>query len=216
LLSTRQQSAQLSQQLSDNRIKLAQIKAQEASVKQQSAQQPTDIKLSQLPIQRQLKDLQNEHSYTLYATRSGVVSNLQAQQGDDIARFPVLLKLAVPEQLLALQLAVPSSSAGFIEANQDIRVRLDAFPYQKYGTINAKLERVARSITLPNEHQNHAIAIQQAVFMVHASLEQNYIVAKGEQIPLKEGMTVQADVVLSERSLFEWLLSPLYSLKGSI
>jgi membrane fusion protein len=216
LLALRQQSAQIRQQISDNGISISRLNAQEAKLRKQNAHQRGETKLSQLPIERQVEDLQSEHTYTLYATRDGIVSNLHAQVGDDIARFPVLLKLAAPEQTLLLQLAVPTSAAGFIKKSQRIRVRLDAFPHQKYGSVDAQIESVANTVTLPNESQALTIAIQQPVFMVNASLQQQYIHAKGERIPLKEGMTVQADVMLSQRSLFEWLLSPLYSLRGSL
>lgn len=216
LLSMRQQQAQFTQQLSDNDITQTQLSAQYAKLVQQVAQQSTQTELQQLPVEQQIKDLQAQRSYTIYATRDGIVNNLHAQAGDDIGRFSVLLKLAHPDQDMQLQLAVPASAAGFIGTSQDVRVRLDAFPYQKYGTLNAQISEVSQTITLPNENHAHAISIQEPVFMVRARLVQNYIAAKGEQIPLKEGMTVQADVVLSERSLFEWLLSPLYSMKGSL
>jgi membrane fusion protein len=128
----------------------------------------------------------------------------------------VLLKLSGLDQSLLLQLLVPASAAGFIQTEQNVRVRLDAFPHQKYGTLNATVSKVASTITLPNESQAHAVPLQQPVFLVQAELERSYIYAKGNPISLKEGMTVQADVVLSERSLLEWLLSPLYSLKGNL
>jgi membrane fusion protein len=52
--------------------------------------------------------------------------------------------------------------------------------------------------------------------MVEATLQRAFVEAKGENVALKEGMTLQADVTLSKRSLLEWLLSPLYSIKGSL
>jgi membrane fusion protein len=216
LLSLQQLKSQLKQQLSDNSMTLAQLNAQHAKLLQQSQQQQTQTELSQLPLKRQLSDLEVQQSYTLYATRSGVISNLHAQPGDDVARFPVLLKLSGLDQSLLLQLLVPASAAGFIQTEQNVRVRLDAFPHQKYGTLNATVSKVASTITLPNESQAHAVPLQQPVFLVQAELERSYIYAKGNPISLKEGMTVQADVVLSERSLLEWLLSPLYSLKGNL
>lgn len=216
LLGMRQQSAQFTQQLADNDIQQAQLQAQHAKLIQQIRQQNTQTALNQLPVEQEIADLQMQQSYTIYATRNGIVTNLHAQTGDDISRFPVLLKLADPNQTMQVQLAVPASAAGFIDTEQSVRVRLDAFPYQKYGAIEAVIASVSQSVTLPNESHAHAVAIQEPVFMVQANLKQDYIFAKGEQVRLKEGMTAQADVVLSQRTLLEWLLSPLYSLKGSL
>lgn len=216
LLSMRQQLAQFTLQLSDNNIAQTQLKAQHAKLRQQVQLQSTQTALNLLPVKQQISDLQTQQTYTIYATRSGLINNLHAQAGDDIGRFSVLMKLSDTEQPMQLQLAVPASAAGFIKTAQSVRIRLDAFPHQKYGTLNATVSKVANTITLPNESHAHAIQLQGAVFMVEAQLEQSYVLAKGEKIPLKEGMTVQADVVLSERSLLEWLLSPLYSLRGSL
>lgn len=216
LLSMRQQLAQFSQNLADNDITQAQLEAQLAKLQQQTALQTTQTQLNQLPVAQQITELENQQSYTIFAPRAGIVSNLLAQAGDDISRFSVLLKLADPSQNMQLLLAVPTSAAGFISTEQQVRVRLDAFPHQKYGTVDAVIKKISKTITLPNESHAHAVPLQEPVFMVQANLNQDYIVAKGERIGLKEGMTVQADVMLSERTLLEWLLSPLYSLRGSL
>ncbi|MFC4700493.1 HlyD family secretion protein [Glaciecola siphonariae] len=216
LLGLRQQASALDQQLTDNAIRTIQLSAQQARLVEQKTQQGLETQLTQLPIVRQVDELNTQHAYTLYAARSGIVSNLHAQVGDDISGFPVLMKLSQTKDSLKLHLAVPTSAAGFLKTQQPIRVRLDAFAHQKYGTLSATITQIASSITLPNESKAHAISVQQPVFMVEAGLAQSHIIAKGEAISLKEGMTVQADVILSERTLMQWLLSPLYSLKGSI
>ena len=40
--------------------------------------------------------------------------------------------------------------------------------------------------------------------------------AYGQSIPLRSGMTLTADVQLAERSLWQWLLEPVYSLRGRL
>jgi len=40
--------------------------------------------------------------------------------------------------------------------------------------------------------------------------------AYGNNISLKAGMTFSADVDLSQRTLMEWLMEPLYSITGKL
>ena len=40
--------------------------------------------------------------------------------------------------------------------------------------------------------------------------------AYGEVYPFKAGMTFDADIMQEERKLYEWVLEPLYSIKGKL
>lgn len=216
LLGLQQQQSQLNSQISELTARLAQIDAQQSQLQQQLMQLSTQTKLNQLPVKQQIGQLQAQQAYTIYAPRDGVISNLHAQLGDDISRFNVLMKLSPEQQSFTAVMAIPTNAAGFIAEQQQVSLRLDAFAYQKYGSIHATITKIPRTITMPNESQAHAVSVAQPVFMVEANILQTFIEAKGEKFPLKEGMTLQADVTLSERSLLEWLLSPLYSVKGSL
>ncbi len=60
------------------------------------------------------------------------------------------------------------------------------------------------------------IQLKEPVYKITVSLAQQSITAYSEKIFLKPGMMLSADVILDERSLFEWLMEPLYSLRGTI
>ncbi|WP_262145166.1 hypothetical protein [Serratia ficaria] len=51
-------------------------------------------------------------------------------------------------------------------------------------------------------------------YRVTVALDKTAITAYGRQEPLRIGMAVAADVELDSRRLYEWLLEPLWSLKG--
>jgi membrane fusion protein len=216
LLSLQQQQSQLNLQISDLTARLSQLDAQRSQLQQQLMQLSTQSKLNQLPVKQQIGQIQAQQAYTIYAPRDGVISNLHAQLGDDVARFNVLMKLSPEQQSFSAVMAIPTNAAGFIAEQQRVSLRLDAFAYQKYGSIDATIANIPRTITMPNESLTHTISFTQPMFMVEAKILQAYVKAKGDKFQLKEGMTFQADVTLSERSLLEWLLSPLYSVKGSL
>jgi membrane fusion protein len=58
------------------------------------------------------------------------------------------------------------------------------------------------------------VRIQEPVYQVQVRLNQQFIEAYGEQLPLQAGMLLNADIVLEQRSVLSWLLEPLVSLKG--
>jgi membrane fusion protein len=51
-------------------------------------------------------------------------------------------------------------------------------------------------------------------YRVLARLERQSVLAYGEAQALMAGMQFSADVVVDQRSLLEWLLEPLFSIRG--
>lgn len=95
-------------------------------------------------------------------------------------------------------------------------IRYDAFPYQKFGLYEGVVEGVAKTPLLPGELLNTPVHLQEPVYRVTARLSEQGVRAYGQAIPLKSGMTLTADVELAERRLWQWLLEPIFSLKGRL
>jgi membrane fusion protein len=130
LLSLQQQQSQLALQISDVNARKSQLKAQQSQLEQQLAQQSTQTQLNKLPLQQQIGQIKAQQTYTIYAPRDGVISNLHAQLGDDISRFSVLMKLSPKQQSFIAMLAIPTSAAGFIAPEQNVSLKLDAFAFK--------------------------------------------------------------------------------------
>ena len=116
---------------------------------------------------------------------------------------------------LQADLYLPTRSIGFLETGHSVNINYEAFPYQKFGAYSGKISQVAMSVIMPGEPVS-GLTFQEPVYKAIAALENQHVQAYGKEIPLRSGMTLSADVVLDKRSLFEWLLEPVYSLRGKI
>lgn len=150
------------------------------------------------------------------ASRSGIVTNLQAREGQQAQTSIPVLSLVPEGAGLTAQLLVPVRSAGFLETGQPLRIRYDAFPYQKFGLYTAEVVEVSNTVLLPDELLKVPVTVREPVYRVSARLIQPFVQAYGRDFSLKPGMTLSADVQLTERSLLQWLLEPIYSLKGRL
>jgi membrane fusion protein len=56
----------------------------------------------------------------------------------------------------------------------------------------------------------------EGVYRIRVKLDQQSVQAYGEGKPLRSGMAVDARVVLDERTIAEWALEPLFSIKGRL
>jgi membrane fusion protein len=69
---------------------------------------------------------------------------------------------------------------------------------------------------MPSELSGVAINAQEPMYRVTARLEQQTVDAYGKTFPLKEGISLEADIKVAERSLLEWVFEPLFSLRGRL
>ena len=115
-----------------------------------------------------------------------------------------------------MHLLIPVRSVGFIESGQSLAIRYDAFPYQKFGIYQGKVSQLSKTLLLPNELLNAPTLVNEPVYRVTALLDKPNVQAYGKDFSLKPGMTLSADISLGDRSLIQWLLEPIYSLKGRI
>lgn len=92
-------------------------------------------------------------------------------------------------------------------------MRYQAYQYQKFGHHGGKVIRVSRSAITPatGEGQN-----AEPYYRVLVALDRQSITAYGKQEPLRPGMRLDADILGERRKLYEWVLEPLYSLRGKL
>ena len=174
-------------------------------------------------LESQISDLEQkilhvsaDSEIVIKAPTAGRVDSIQGVIGQRIPSTKPILSLIPPETELKVNLLIPVRAIGFVDVGQTIDVRYDAFPYQKFGTYKAKVTQVPEYILLPNEIIDVPADVREAIYKVEAALEKEVVKAYGREVSLKSGMTLVADVYLGERSLLEWLLEPLYSLRGRL
>ena len=57
-------------------------------------------------------------------------------------------------------------------------------------------------------------ASSEPVYRITVELARQTVTAYGEALPLQAGMTLEADIALERRRLYEWVLDPLYTVTG--
>ena len=85
-----------------------------------------------------------------------------------------------------------------------------------FGAQPGRVTAVAASASLPDESLHVPFKFAGPVYRVSALPTATHISAYGRDFPLKAGMTLSADVQLEQRSLLQWLLEPIYSIRGRL
>ena len=167
-------------------------------------------------INQSLAQNEAQRAIVLRAPREGVVTNLTIQNGQTVAVGQRLLSILPEGSLLQAELWLPSRAVGFLETGNPVVLRYPAFPYQKFGQKAGRVLEISRSATAASELTSLlGRTISEPLYRVLVELDQQTVSAYGRAEPLKPGMTVDADILLDQRRLIEWVLEPLYGVSRS-
>jgi membrane fusion protein len=99
--------------------------------------------LSQL--EREAAEQDAEQRLVVRAPRAGTVSTLLAEPGQSVSPASALATLVPQGAKLQAELYAPSSAVGFVRPGQPVRLRFEAFAYQKYGHQPGHVLQVSRT-----------------------------------------------------------------------
>jgi membrane fusion protein len=215
LLEAKQEKQNFARLLLQQQNELSKTAFNITNVPQQYTLRINNLKRQQVDLQRQLAQVASNYKYTITASNNGVVTGVQVVEGETLSQSKLLLHILPEGSELIAELLLPTRSAGFIQVGNNTRLRFDAFPYQRFGFINSTIVRIDQTIITPSEIQL-PIVLQEPVYRLRAKLNQQKVQAFGQVFDLKSGMLFEADIMLENRKLIEWLLEPIYSLKGRI
>ena len=219
LLEAKQEKQNITRLLLQQNNQINQTAFDKANLPQQYTLRINSLLREKADIENQLTQVQNSHTYTITASYAGTVTGIQVVEGETLspskAQSKPLLHILPKGSELVAELLLPTRSAGFIGKGQTSRLRFDAFPYQRFGFIESKITRIDRALITPNEVQL-PITLQEPVYRLRAKLTKQQMQAYGQAFELKSGMLFEADIMLEQRTLIEWLLEPIYSLKGRV
>lgn len=195
-------------ELADVRKELSQLPYKESNLINQLENQITQLK-------ERIIELESGQSYVVKSPIAGRVTSLQVNPGETVNATKSMLTIIPSSTTFYAQLFLPSRAIGFVNKNQKVLMRYDAFPYQRYGLYEGTIDKVAEAVINPSE-AGIPLLTQEPVYRVRVKLQSQFVNAYGKQMALQSGMSLSADIILDERSLGEWLFEPIYSLRGRL
>ena len=175
--------------------------------------------LSQLRLQiGQLEEsrtsLETSSRYVVKSPVNGTITALEGKVGQALIPAAPLMTIVPEESDLIATLLAPTQAAAFLEPGQDVNLLIDAFPYQKFGVQKGVIAEISATPFRPGE-LDAPIPVEQSVYRINVKLDKETVLAYGNEVSLKPGMTLQGDLITDRRTLMQWILDPLFTLKRS-
>jgi membrane fusion protein len=205
------------------------LQAEQAAIGNNLATDQAQLQRAAASLQQEIAENRNRKTSLITASQAGSISTLSSQNGQMINAGQVLATLipkandSADNALLEAHLYAPSRSAGFVAIGQQVLIRYQAYPYQKFGLhlgtvidisktpfAPSELPASLASTILSNAQQNiQGFNSNEALYRIKVRLDKQTIDAYGQLQSLKSGMTLEADVLQDRRKIWEWIAEPV-------
>jgi membrane fusion protein len=161
-------------------------------------------------IDRRIGEIRASADVVVQAPIAGRVSGLVARRGQSVPQGATLTAVVPDDATLQAELLIPSRAAGFLKEGMPVRLRYDAFPYQKFGQHDGTIAQVGRVVLAPAE-QTGPLRLNEPAYLATVRLRNDHVSGYGQAFPLRSGLTLQADVMQEQRRVIDWVLDPIYA-----
>jgi hemolysin D len=153
-------------------------------------------------VQERSKAEQRSRLTQLTAPVAGTVQQVAVHtEGGVVTEAQVLMVIVPKDAQVTAEVVVDNKDIGFVNVGQVAAIKLETFPFTRYGTIDAKVESVTADAV--NDEKRGAI------FPATLTLARNDIVVDGKRIHLSPGMNLSAEIKTGKRRVISYLLSPV-------
>jgi hemolysin D len=131
---------------------------------------------------------------------------------------------------LEIEAYLANKDVGFVKVGQEAIIKIDAFPFTRYGTLKATITRIAKdAIPEPEAQQTEgestrgstsnmfagAQRVQNLVFPITLTPETTVMKADGGPVGLLPGMAATVEVKTGRRRILEYIFSPMVEIASN-
>ena len=138
----------------------------------------------------------------LISPTQGIVQQLVVHTVGGVVTSAQPLMIIVPtDDMLAVEAFIENTDIGFVRAGQTAEVKIDSFPFTKYGTIDSEVMLVSHDAI---EDEKRGL-----IFSARMKLARAAIRVEENLINLTPGMSVTVEIKTGKRRVIEYFLGPL-------
>lgn len=208
---------QMQRQAIDFRRQIAELTQRREETRALLARTQAELDQDRAELQQELVQVHAASGIALVAPVAGGIAGQMLKVGEPIREGQAVMSVIPGDGRLEAQLLVPSRAIGFIREGDDVLVRYQAYPHQKFGHHRGRVSFVSRSAidrsvaaTLVNGEAD------EPYYRVSVEIESQSIPVMGGRQRLRPGMLLEADILGERRQLWEWVFEPVRSLAENI
>ena len=157
---------------------------------------------------QELVKAENQGQLTrLVAPVDGTVQQLAAHTvGGVVAEAQPILTVVPDDNALEVEAFLENKDVGFVNPGQEAEVKVETFPYTKYGILHAQVTHVSHD-AISDEKKG-------LIYSTRVKLEKATMRVEDKTVNLSPGMAVTVEIKTGRRRVIEYFLSPLLQYKN--
>jgi hemolysin D len=154
------------------------------------------------------ENIDKDNFLLIVAPVDGVITDVTSTQpGDKLQANTPLGGIAPKGARPVLKAEIAESDRGFLREGLAVKLKFNAFPYQRYGLIDGTLEFISPAA-------RPSVQTKQLIYEGRIRLDRNYYEVAGRRYPLHYGMMATAEIVVRERRLIDLAIDPFRQVGG--
>lgn len=154
------------------------------------------------------ENIDEQNFLRILAPVTGVLTEVTfTQPGDKVQANTPLGGIAAAGAEAILKVEIPERDRAFLKEGQMVKMKFNAFAYQRYGFIEGELEYISPSTQASD-------GTTAPVYKGRIKLEKDFFEVNNKHYPLRYGMEATAEIVVRKRRLIDLALDPLRNLEG--
>ena len=143
---------------------------------------------------------------TLYAPQDAVVLEIaKLSPGSVVQGAETFFTLVPLNSRLEAEVQINSIDVGYIKVGDDVQIKLDAYPFQKHGTIEAKIRTISEDAFRRDPNKS----VGDAYYLSRINLEGIQLKNMKESSRLMPGMTLSAEIVVGKKTIMSYMMWPI-------
>lgn len=138
----------------------------------------------------------------------GVVNRLHRTTLGSMARSGEELVEIVPlDDNLLVEAYIRPNDIGFIYPGQRVKVKISAYDYARYGSLEGEILRIGADTIQRSERS------EEEVFVAEIRTNSNILDAAGQAVQIMPGMIAQVDILTGRKSVLDYITQPVIKVK---
>ncbi len=140
---------------------------------------------------------------TLRSPVDGVVQKLHANSiGGVVTPGGEVLEIVPVGDSLVVEVRIKPADIAYIDVGQKAKIKFSAYDFAIHGSVDGEVSLISADTVTDEEGVSYYVA--------KVTPARPYLGQKNAPLPIKVGMTSEADIITSKKSILEYILKPIY------
>ena len=141
---------------------------------------------------------------------AGTVQQLAVHTAGGVVTPAQVLLVVIPDRAqVTAEVELENKDVGFVREGQTAAIKLETFPFTRYGTIAATVTTLSADAVVDDKRPKNEAGQTPTYFPARLTLAKGEMDVDGRVVHLSPGMNVTAEIKTGRRSVIDYLISPL-------